>query len=254
MTTTHVMEGEDIGGLTRRHFIKMIGVGVALTVGGIAAAALWPNKNDSPLPENPAIVMPAEEKSEKYKTLAAKYAEQIEAGKKYVAEKYGLSTGQVEAVVVDEILPGYGPKKFDMFTINKIGHLVPDGDDLLPPSSLSVFVAYAHPKGDSILFIETEGKIHEQHGTKFCDGNMKKAAQIIRAYMKKNLRTGSEIAFRDIHPADSRNNKLYNAEVIDGWDNTHRRTSLFERYVINVDTGQFQPFSGIYFSGGYGCE
>ncbi len=234
-----------VGGLTA----------LALAAGGIAAMLL--PGNNAPVPDKLAVVtptVPVKKKSERYQTIAEKYAEQVESGRKYVAEKIGVPLEQVETVVVDEILPGYGPRKPGGVVIPQRGGVKYLGKDLLPTDETALFAAYVHPKGDSILIVEESGKIHERYGAVFCNDNMRKAAYIIREHMANRLSDGSEIAFRDIHPNRSGDPRIYNAYVIDGWDNPHRRPSQFERYVINIENGQFQRFSGVYVFGSHECE
>ena len=232
----------------------MVGVGAALTVGGVAAAVLLSEDNSLVL-EKPAAVVQAKEKSDRYKAIAEKYAEQVEAGRKYVGERYDLLIDQVEeAVVVDEILPGYGPKKPGGLVIPPRGAVIYLGESILPADESALFAAYAHRNGYSLVVVEQSGKIHELYGAVFCDEKMRKAADVIINYMKRSLSDGSEIAFRDIHQNDSGNLNLYNVEVIDGWNNQKREPNLFGRYVVDTGTNNFSIFSGVYFSGNHECK
>lgn len=240
MTTTDVMEGENIGGLTRRHFLKMIGVTTGLAVGGLAAAALWPNKNDSPLQENPAVIVQAEEKSEKYKTIASKCAEQVEAGRKYVAEKYSVSPDQVATVLLDEIKQGYGPSDYNSPVSTHHNGRFNYARRFLPDNENGLFVAYAYQNGYAALVISRDIRIQKEHSFLFCDEDTKR---VVELFLRKV--SGREVAILDVgkvgvdsvklrslHGTKSpKSNELYEVHFTDGWD---YRYSNVQSYAFDV--------------------
>lgn len=227
MTTTDVMEGEDIGGLTRRHFLKMVGIATGVATAGLAAAVLL-SEDTLQVSEKPAIVVPFKEKSGKYKTLTAKYAEQIEAGKKYVAEKYGLLTGQVEAVVLDEIKPRHGPEDYNSSGSILVGGGSPVSHrkEFLPEDESGLYVVYLHPEGYTAVVISRDNRTQPDFKFLFCTPEIREVVKLfLQKYEKKEIAVldvkrlnRGDIMFYGDKFSEPESDRIYGVYFRDSWD------------------------------------
>lgn len=231
MATTDVMKGEDIGGLTRRHFLKMSGVAAGVATMGIAAVALLAN-NNTPLPENQAAIVQTEEKSEAYKAIASKYTNQIEAGKKYVAEKHGVSLGQVNPIILAKI----GPRENCGARSS-----VPEN---------SIYGVYKHPEGYFSLTLIPNKEPHEESDFLYCNNTAREVA-------RKFLRTFGTtevgiVSLRRIHDEEYKwvkhtSDEMYKVTLTRGYGDLGMMCDvegiLHETYAFDADneviTGRF---------------
>ncbi len=258
MTTTDVMESEDIGGLSGRHFLKMFRIATGMAVAGIAAITLLSHSIDTDSEKQQAAVVHTvgEDKTRSYKKAEEKYGELVEVGREYVAQKHGVPVEQVSVVVLDEIKAGQGPKGPGGLSVSKEGWVTDLGEDILPPNESGLFAAYAHPNGYTTMLVENNNrKVHEYRDVVFCNPEMKSAGELIRDYIIRNrLNWNREFAFTDIHKDENSTSDVYRAYGIQGWNNQRRRTILLERYAVDLATKEITTLSGGYIFGNNNCR
>jgi len=234
MATTTVMEGEDIGGLTRRHFIGLVTAGALAITGGAWLVSRYSETTDS----SPSAR--AEHTEPKwlgmYVDMRKKYDKQIEQGKIYVNEKYGIVPSDLRLAVFDEV------------------HHCEQGI-MSPPCPIQegIFVAYTHPNGYIGLIVGNDGKIMEYGKFNFPSDPKKREAleffgeqtggledvmvsSIMR--IKDGISTHSEVEKK---PEDD---YFFRIDTIIGWNNG-RGTTADRSYIVDTRERKIEPIRGL---------
>ncbi len=220
-----------VGGLTA----------LVLAAGGIAAA-LWPSNTPS---TKPAAAVHAEEKSDRYKKAASKYVEQVEIGRKHVAEKYGIPTDEVEAVVLDEIQAGRGPQK------------------LLPLNQPALFAVYKDQNGYTSLILTSNRDIYEYGNSRFCDEKVRDAINLVRNH-KRVTRKGKEefglspaikLTPKECHSYGVGDDcEAFATYSVEEWHGGMRGENPAKFYIANLQSRQVQQIKEFFFRNMWYCE
>ncbi len=227
MATTDVMEGEDIGGLTRRHFIKMIGVAAGLAATGTAGILLTRGLSGSNHSTNQAEMFLMREEPKwlgQYAEIRKKYAEHIEAGRKYIGQQYGANRDDITVRVFDEVAHC------------EQGIMSPQC-----PIQEGIFVAYSYPKGYVGLVVGKDRRIMEYDTFTLPDDQNKLRA--IRFFQQDGTLDSKMVSGVVRISEDERNfevtNKkpeedyLFKLHVNTGWDNGRGRPN-HASYIVNL--------------------